>query len=99
MLSLQMCDYCVETAEEADSHEALEFDKEQYPHLLENVLELRLHRHRAFLRQFMAAVMCMYYAKHTLMLTSDHYPTGFYQLNGRIPWTDIAENVSHHLSK
>jgi hypothetical protein len=94
-----MCDCCAETAEEADSHEALEFDDEQYPRLPENVLELRLHRRRAFLRQFMAAVRRMYYTKHTLMLTSDHHPTGFHNLNGRIPWTDIAENQSHHLSK
>jgi len=99
MLSLQMCDYFAKSAEEADSHEALEFDNDQYSHLLENVLELRLHCQRAFLQQFMAAVMRMYYTKHTLMLTSDHYPTGFHQLNGCIPWTDIAENVSCHLSK
>lgn len=29
----------------------------------------------------------------------DRSPTGFYKLNGRIPWTDIAENPSQHLSK
>jgi hypothetical protein len=99
MLSLQMCDYCAETAEEADSHEALDFDDEQYPRLPDSVLEFRLHRRRAIVRQFMAAVRRMYYTKHTLMLTADHHPTGFHKLNGRIPWTDIAENQSHHLSK
>ena len=31
---------------------------------------------------------------------TDHYDTtAFYKLTGRIPWLDIAENPSHHLSK
>jgi hypothetical protein len=47
--------------EEEDSHEALEFDDEQYPQLPENVLELRLNRRKGILRQFMAAVRRMYY--------------------------------------
>jgi hypothetical protein len=45
----------VESAEEADSQEALDYDDEQYPQLPGNVLELRLHRRKAILRQFMAA--------------------------------------------
>ncbi|KIM77613.1 hypothetical protein PILCRDRAFT_11868 [Piloderma croceum F 1598] len=53
-------DFNLETAEEADSQEALEFDDEQYPRLPENVLELRLSRRKAFLRQFMAAVRRFY---------------------------------------
>ena len=44
-----------ESAEEADSQEALELDDKQYPQLLDNVLELRLHCRKAILRQFMAA--------------------------------------------
>ena len=36
-----------ETAEEADSHEALEVDDEYYPQLPTNILELRLHRRKA----------------------------------------------------
>jgi len=50
-----------ESAEEADSEEALEFDNEGYPQLLENILELRLHRRKAILRQFMAAARCPCY--------------------------------------
>ena len=49
-----------ETAEEADSHEALEVDDTKYPQLPENVLELRLHRRKGILRQFMAAVRRVY---------------------------------------
>ena len=31
---------------------------------------------------------------------TDHYDTtAFYKLTGRILWLDIAENLSHHLSK
>ncbi|KIM72740.1 hypothetical protein PILCRDRAFT_15871 [Piloderma croceum F 1598] len=73
--------YNLETAEEADSHEALEFDDEKYPQLLDNVLELRLYRRKAVLRQFMSATR------------------KYYKLTGRIPWLDIAENPSHHLTK
>ena len=51
----------LETAEEADSLEALEFDNEQYPQLPDNVLEFRLHHQKAILRQFMAAARSMYY--------------------------------------
>ena len=52
---------CAESAEEADSQEQLEFDDKQYPQLPDNVLEMRLHRRKAILRQFMAAVRRMYY--------------------------------------
>jgi len=89
----------LETAEEADSLEALEFDDEQYPQLPENVLELRLHRRKAILRQFMAAARSMYYYNYILFIIGLFVCTGFYKLNGRIPWTDIAENPSHHLTK
>jgi hypothetical protein len=52
-----------ETTEEADSEEALEFDDEGYPQLPENILELRLHRRKAILRQFMAAARRPCYLK------------------------------------
>jgi hypothetical protein len=65
MLSLLMIDHCSENTEEADSHEALEFDDEQYPRLPENVLELRLNRRKAFLRQFVGAVRRRYQTTHT----------------------------------
>jgi hypothetical protein len=52
---------CAESAEEADSQEPLEFDDKQYPQLSDNVLEMQLHRWKAILRQFMAAVRCMCY--------------------------------------
>ena len=51
-----------ETAEEADSHEALEVDDEYYPQLPTNILELRLHRRKAVLRQFMAAARRMWHS-------------------------------------
>ncbi|KIM73061.1 hypothetical protein PILCRDRAFT_15545 [Piloderma croceum F 1598] len=54
-------DFNLETAEEADSHEALEYDDEG------NLVTVHGGR--------------------------------FYKLTGRIPWTDIAENPSHYLSK
>jgi hypothetical protein len=44
-----------ENTAEADSEETLESDEDGYPLLPENVLELRLHRRKAVLRQFMAA--------------------------------------------
>jgi len=52
-----------ESTEEADSEEALEFDDEGYPQLPENILEMRLHRRKAILRQFMAAARCLCYLK------------------------------------
>ena len=61
----------------ADSQEALEVDDDHYPQLPNNAGDLQLHRWKAILRQFMAAVRGRYY----------------------IPWLDIAENPSHHLSK
>ena len=45
--------------EEADSHEQLEYDDEQYPQLPRNVLDLRLYRRKAILRQYMFAVRRM----------------------------------------
>jgi hypothetical protein len=94
-----MCDHSSETAEEADSYQTLELDDEQYPQLPENVLELRHRPRKAILRQYMAAVRRMYHKKHIVIRNADRNPIGFYKLNGRIPWTDIAENPSHHLSK
>jgi len=44
-----------EHTEEADSEERLDSDEDGYPLLPENVLELRLNRRKAVLRQFMAA--------------------------------------------
>jgi hypothetical protein len=32
-------------------------------------------------------------------LSDEYHTTAFYKLTGRIPWHDIAENPSHHLSK
>ena len=52
----------LETAEEADSLEALEFDEDGYPCLPENVMELRLHWRKAILRQYIAAARCKYYS-------------------------------------
>ena len=46
---------CTEHTAEADSEETLESDEDGYPLLPENVLELRLHRRKAVLRQFTAA--------------------------------------------
>jgi hypothetical protein len=88
-----------ETAEEADSHEALEIDDEGYPRLPENVLELRHRPRKAVLRQYVAAVRRMYHTQHTMIGNADRHLTGFYKLNGRIPWLDIAKNPSHYLSK
>lgn len=51
----------LDSAEEADSWEALEFDDEQYPQLPENVGNLRLHRRKAVLRQYVAAARRMYH--------------------------------------
>jgi hypothetical protein len=44
-----------EHTEEADSEETLDSDEDGYPLLPENVLELRLNRRKAVLRQFMAS--------------------------------------------
>lgn len=89
----------LETAEEADSLEALDFDDEQYPQLPDNVLDLRLYRRKAVLRQFMAAARSMYHHSHILYGISKLNRTEYYQLTGRIPWLDIAENPSNHLTK
>ena len=45
-----------EKSEEADSHEMLLFNDEQYPQLPDDVTKLRLEKRRAILRQFVAAV-------------------------------------------
>jgi hypothetical protein len=63
MVSPLIPSHCLERAEEADSHEQLEFDEAEYPQLPGNVCELHLHRRKAILRQFMAAVRRMYYSK------------------------------------
>ena len=49
-----------ESAEEADSEEALDFDEKQYPQLPDNVLELRLDCRKAILRLFVAAARRKY---------------------------------------
>src|ERR1700676_4576871 len=37
---------------------------------------------------------------NVFLTLTDHYDTtAFYKLTSRIPWLDIAENPSHHLSK
>jgi hypothetical protein len=46
-----------------------------------------------------AAVRHMYHTKHTMIVNPDRNFTEFYKLNGHIPWLDIADNLSHHLSK
>lgn len=57
-----------EAAEEVDSHEPLEFDDDGYPQLPDKVLELRLHRRKAVLRQFMAAARSMWYSRSMIHL-------------------------------
>lgn len=99
VLSLLTCHNFSETAEEVDSHEALEINDEGYPWLPENVLELRHHLRKAILRQYVAAVRCMYHTQHTMIGNADHHLTGFYKLNGCIPWLNITKNPSHYLSK
>ena len=47
--------HSIELAEQSDSQEVLESDNDGYPKVLENVLELCLHRRKAILRLFMAA--------------------------------------------
>jgi len=54
-----------ENTEEADSKETLESDKDGYPLLPVNVLELRLSR-KAVLRQFMGAARRLYISIITL---------------------------------
>ena len=58
----------LEAAEEADSHEQLELDDEQYPKLPDKVLEFRLHCRKAVLRQYMAAARSAYYPQSNLHL-------------------------------
>jgi hypothetical protein len=89
----------LETAEEVDSLEALDFDDEQYQQLLDNVLDLRLYHQKAVLRQFMAAARGMYCHSHILYSISKLYRTEYYKLTGRILWLDIAENPLNHLTK
>jgi hypothetical protein len=50
----------VEHTEEADSEETLDSDEDGYPLLPENVLELRLDRRKAVMRQFMGAARRAY---------------------------------------
>jgi hypothetical protein len=102
MVMLPLTGSClVEAAEEVDSKEVLEFDEEQYPQLLENIMELCLHHKKTFLRQFMAAARCMYYSDMPVYSWHSNNTIGFYKLTltGHTPWTDIAENPSNHLSK
>ena len=49
-----------ESAEDVDSKETLELDEDEYPLLPENVLDLRLQRRKAVLRQYVAAVRRTY---------------------------------------
>ncbi len=90
--------YHPESAEEADHNEALELDDEQYPILPEDLLEYGLHRRKAVLRQYMAATRCMFYSDLFYIAMYNKNDSGFYKLNGRIPWTDIADRPSDHLS-
>ena len=55
----------VEHTAEADSEEILDYDEDGYPILPENVLELRLDRRKAVLRQFMAAARSVYHSHIT----------------------------------
>jgi hypothetical protein len=55
-----------ENTEEADSKETLESDKDGYPLLPGNVLELRLSHRKAVLRQFMGAARHLYISNITL---------------------------------
>jgi hypothetical protein len=52
--------------EVADSQEKLDVDDDHYPQLPTNTCELRLHRRKAILRQFMAATRGRYYSKRPL---------------------------------
>jgi hypothetical protein len=56
----------VEHTAKADSEEILDYDEDGYPILPENVLELRLDRRKAVLRQFMAAARSAYHSHITL---------------------------------
>ena len=49
-----------EHTEEADGEETLDSDEDSYPLLLVNVLELRLSRRKAVMRQFMGAARRQY---------------------------------------
>jgi hypothetical protein len=90
LLSLLKCEYCSETAEEADSHEALEFDNEQYPWLPDNVLELRHLLRKAILQQYMvvmssiARYSCIFAFLHRLRM---------------ITWSSHTPHMSHDLSR
>src|ERR1700733_9107212 len=53
----------LESTEEANSQEALEFDDDNYPQLPDNVMELQLHCWKAFLRLYMAAARHPFYLK------------------------------------
>jgi hypothetical protein len=50
----------IDNTEKEDSEVSIELDEENYPMLPDNILELRLARRKAILRQFMAASRCMY---------------------------------------
>lgn len=54
------CHLWVEHTAEVDSEETLDSDEDGYPLLPENVLELRLDRRKAVLRQFMAVARRLY---------------------------------------
>ncbi len=88
-----------ESTEDADDNEAMDLDDDQYPLLPEDVLEYRLRRRKAVLRQYMAAARRKYHSNPFYVAMDDNHNTGFHNINGRIPWTDIAENPSHHLAK
>jgi hypothetical protein len=79
----------LESAEESDSNETLELDDEQYPILPENVLELRLHRRKAVLRQYMAAVRRTYSARPILHCDRSSWLH-------RIPTTSWSYSMDRH---
>ena len=84
---------------EADSEENLDSDEDGYPLLPENVLELRLNRRKAVLRQFTAAARRMYCSYIVLNSVLNNLHTDFYKNTGRTPWTGIAEDPSAYITK
>ena len=65
-----------ESTEDADDNEAMDLDDDQYPLLPEDVLEYRLRRRKAVLRQYMAAARRKYhsnpfYVRWMIIITQD----------------------------
>jgi hypothetical protein len=89
----------VEKEERDDDDEVLEVDDDGYPSLPSDVLTFRLSKKKSVIRLYMGAVrrrlllLFLHTARH------DFRPSGYFQLNGRIPWTDIADNPSRYMNK